>query len=298
MAQAQEGPAAPAGPAGEPRPQPKPTGADGVRLWQYVRGDTPEFFNYGLKVVPPWTDGGHLLINFPEHLEYNPGTRGILRYGDKDAKGHWVVAADGMSAALDAESVTAPGVFVEGRAKAVSRTRIEVTLKIINRTERLTLGAVTPLYCHQYRTLAGFPQWQGNFDHTLVLRDGKLTPLSAVKTEKEESDVKAGSVKGCPQKENNPFVTKRGGLIEDGVDASIAVVTSLDGKRALVLGWTPGRNAFSNRAIPCVHADPWYGDIGPGESREAKEVIILTEDDPAKVVRELQAEAVGRPANK
>ena len=114
-----------------------------------------------------------------------------------------------------------------------------------------------------------------------------------MKTEKD-SDVKAGSVKGCPEKEANPFVTSRGGLIEDGVDASIVVVTSLDGKRAMIVGWTPGKNAFSNRAIPCVHADPYYGDIKPGESKEAREVILFTEDDPAKAVADLLAEGVGK----
>ena len=46
--------APPAPEAAEPKAQPRPSGADGVRLWQYVRGDTPEFFDYGLKVVPPW----------------------------------------------------------------------------------------------------------------------------------------------------------------------------------------------------------------------------------------------------
>ena len=164
----------------EPKPQPRPTGADGVRLWQYVQGDTPQFFDYGLKVVPPWLDGGHLLINFPEHLEYMPGTMGILRYGDKNPKGRWIVSEDGMTAALDAPSVTAPGVTVEGRAKVVSKNRIEVTMTISNGSERI-LGAIRPLYCHQYRTLTGFPQWVGNFEHTFVLRDGKRTPMSEVK---------------------------------------------------------------------------------------------------------------------
>ncbi len=277
----------------EPKAQPKPTGADGVRLWQYVQGDTPQFFDYGLKIVPPWLEGGHLLINFPEHLEYMPGTMGILRYGDKDPKGRWIVSEDGMTAALDAPSVTAPGVTVEGRAKVVSKNRIEVTMTITNGSQRI-LGAIRPLYCHQYRTLAGFPQWVGNFDHTFVLRDGKLTPMSEVKTQKD-SDVKAGAVKGSPEKEENPFVTERGGLIEDGVDAAIVVITSLDGKRAMILGWTPGKNAFSNRAIPCVHADPYYGDIKPGESKMAREVILFTEDDPAKSVAALVAEGVGKP---
>ncbi|KPJ56883.1 MAG: hypothetical protein AMS16_01705 [Planctomycetes bacterium DG_58] len=291
-----EGAAAPAPtPAtDEPKAQPKPSGRDGIRLWQYVRGDTKEYFNYGLKIVPPWEDGGYLRINFPEHLEYMPGTRGILRYSDKGAKGHWIVADDGMTAELDVESVTAPGVFVHGKAKVVSKNRIEVSMRITNKTERVTLGAIRPLYCHQYQPLKGFPQWQQNLEHTFFLQNGKLVALSEIKTEKPVK-IKVGTVIGCPQKNDMPFAQRRGGGIKEGIDASIVVVTSLDNRRALVFGWTPGKSAFTNAHIPCVHADPYYGDIRPGEWREPKEVIILTEEDPEKVVKQLLAEGVGKP---
>ena len=48
-------------------------------------------FAYGLRVQSPWDGAGEVVINFPEHLEYMPGTRGILRYSDKDPKGYWKV---------------------------------------------------------------------------------------------------------------------------------------------------------------------------------------------------------------
>ena len=286
--------------ADEPKPQPKPAGKDGIRLWQYVKGDTREFFTYGLKVVPPWEDGGHLRINFPEHLESMPGTRGILRYsdakrfGDK-ATGRWVVSADGMTATLNAPSAEQPGVFVEGHAKVVSRNRIDFSMRITNKTERKTLGAIRPLYCFQYQPLKGFPGWQQNFKHTFWLQNGKLIALADIKTEKPDARVKGGGVKGCPDQSKSTFVMRRGGWIDGGLDRAISVVTSLDGKRAMVFAWTPGKCLLSNSVIPCLHADPYYGDIKPGESKIAHGVLILTEDDPAKIVRQFVDQGLGAP---
>ena len=62
-----------------------------------------------------------------------------------------------------------------------------------------------------------------------------------------------------------------------------SAVTSLDGRRKLILAWTPGSRLLSNAEIPCLHADPFFGTIGPGRSAEARGVLILTEGplDPA-----------------
>src|ERR1044071_232094 len=69
---------------------------------------------YGLEVIPPWPDGGKLVVNLPEHLEYDTMGKGILRHNDKEPRGHWQVAADGMSAVLDVPGPTAEGVRVKG----------------------------------------------------------------------------------------------------------------------------------------------------------------------------------------
>ena len=280
----------------EPKSQPRPSGADGIRLWQYVRGDTDEYFNYGLKVVPPWTDGGYLLINFPEHLEYMPGTRGILRYSDKGAKGHWMVTEDGKETELEVESVTEPGVFVHGKARVVGKSRVDISMKIINKTKGLTLGSIRPLYCFRYQTLKGFPQWVGNHKHTYFVKNGKLIAVPEFVCNDPESPVKTATVVGCVQKNDSPFAARYGGVIPDGVDAAISVVTSLDDKRCFILGWTPGKNVFTNSNIPCLHADPYYGSIKPGESREAKGVVILSAEPAEKLVKGLIAEGVGAPA--
>src|SRR5262245_62251769 len=76
-------------------------------------------YAYGLAIVPPWAEGGRLIVNFPEHLEFESRGMGILRYSDPSPNGRWEVASDGTRATLRAESPTAPGVRVEGEAKAL-----------------------------------------------------------------------------------------------------------------------------------------------------------------------------------
>src|SRR5436190_495637 len=67
-----------------------PAALDGPRFEKYS-GE----YAYGLTVLPPWADGGRLVVNFPEHLEYESRGMGILRYSDKEPRGHWEVSADG-----------------------------------------------------------------------------------------------------------------------------------------------------------------------------------------------------------
>src|SRR2546421_4369680 len=52
---------------------------------------------YGLNIVPPWSDGGSIFVNLPEHLEYMPETKGIARHHDKRTN-VWQVSADSTKA--------------------------------------------------------------------------------------------------------------------------------------------------------------------------------------------------------
>jgi hypothetical protein len=270
--------------------------AGGVKLENYPPPTPPgegEYFNFGLYVVPPWEAGGKLLINFPEHLEYDGGM-GILRYSDAAPQKHWVASADGMSAVLDVESPTAPGVHVDGTARVVSDERVEFTMRITNRGQ-IPLPTIRPLYCFQYRRLTGFPQWVGNFKYTFVLQKGKLVAVADLPCAKAETHVKAATVLGCPEVVDMNFARRAGGVVEGGIDAAITAVTSLDGKRSLVIAWTPGRSLLTNMNIPCMHADPYYGNIPVGEMREARGVVILTEKPLAETVEALVKEGVGAP---
>ena len=252
-------------------------------------------FAYGLEIVALWADGGKLCINLPEHLEYMPGTRGILRHNDKAPKGHWEVSSDGKTATLDVESSTAPGVFVRGEGRVVKPDRVEITVRITNRGT-INLEAIKPLYCFHYRHLTGFPQWIDNFRHCYVMIGGRILSISESPRENPASKRATAMVVGCKQEDVTRFGRRSGGHIEKGIDRAICAVTALDGGRKLVFGWTPGKSLLSNASIPCIHADPFYGDIAPGESKEAKCVILFTEGALEDAFKALGEEGVGAPA--
>ncbi len=253
-------------------------------------------FAYGLEVAPPWEDGGTLIINLPEHLQRWPGSQGILRHNDKAPKGHWEGSEDGKTATLDVESSTMPSVYVKGTGTVVGNDRIELTMRIENKTEQ-PLPGITPLYCFQYRHLTGFPQWIDNFKHTYVLIGGKAVALADIPTEKADANVKGAYVRGCTQRDSDHFPKGRGGLIEDReLDAAIIAVEALEGARKVIMGWTPGKSMLSNAAIPCAHGDPYYGSIPVGEAREVKGIGWFTEKPVEEALKDLAAEGHGAPA--
>jgi hypothetical protein len=265
------------------------TPAEGPRFEKYA-GE----YAYGLTILPPWADGGKLVVNLPEHLEYEARGMGILRHNDQEPRGHWEVAADGGRATLNVESPSAPGVRIEAEAKAVGKDRVEITVRILN-GGKIPLPAVKPLYCFHYRELSGFPQWVDNFKHTYVLRGGKPVALAEVPTKSAQAKVKGGTIAGCDQHDNG-FAEKQGGLIDGGVDAAVAAVEALDGRRKVLVAWSPGKSILSNANIPCLHADPYYGTIEPGQSAEAKGVLLFTEGPLDEAFSRLRDESRGAPA--
>ena len=253
---------------------------------------TQKNYTYGIEIAPPWANGGRLRINLPEHLEHKPSGWGILRYSDKRGKS-WNIAPDGRSATLDVMSLDAgaQGARVTGSIKVKGGT-IELSMKIA--AGRATLQRVKPLYCLQYQPLKGFPQWRDNLPHTFVLVDGKAVAMSDLKTKNPKTKVKGLDVKGCDQLDNG-FADKYGGYYKDKrADAAMIAVTSLDNRRCVVYSWTPGKTVFSNSGIPCMHGDPFYGDIRPGEAREATAVVVFVEGPVEKAMKELAKAGHGR----
>ena len=251
-----------------------------------TNSDDPEQrMAYGLTITPPWSDGGFLFINFPEHLEYMPGTRGIARHHDP-RENVWQVSADGTEASYDVESLTEPGVFirVSGRAEG-ERALFEMTLT--NRTGG-SFGSIRPMLCHEYGGLVGFPQARtDNFARTFVVIRGEPVALADLKVTNSEANARMAQVDGCPD-EHNWWAEEMGGFIEDPLDMAFTAVVAEDGRK-LVVFWTPGKNLLSNTVIPCIHADPYYGDLTPGTSRSASGMVIFTRAPLKALIEELGA---------
>jgi hypothetical protein len=240
--------------------------------------DGGEDWAYGISVTPTWPGGGVLWVNFPEHLEYGDVGMGILRYSDTRPN-PWVLEQAGKYAHYEVDSLTAANVRVEASAEVIEPDSVKFTVRIINNSQSLTLGMVKPLLCYHYRTLTDFPQNLGNnFDYSYVVIDGEIIALSDIPTDDPNTTVKGGTVEPHPPHRNH-FVVNHGGWIEDPLDLALAVVTSFDDNHAVILHGQPGRSVLSNRYIPCLHGDPYYGNISPGDTKVATVTVTFVEGD-------------------
>jgi len=105
-------------------------------------------------------------------------------------------------------------------------------------------------------------------------------------------------VRGCPQRDTR--AERRGGLIEEDMDLALSVVTALKGPRKVIFWWTPGKSMIANANIPCIHADPYFGDLMPGEKTSAEGLVLFTEDELGPILEELRRKdrAIPRRAGK
>jgi hypothetical protein len=264
---------------------------DGVRF----APNAEEGMTYGLTILSPWQDGGTLHTNFPEHFEHGDVGYGILRHHNKRPN-PWKIVPDGRSASYEVESPELPGVMV--RASAVAEgDRARLTLKITNGGEK-TLKRVKPLLCFWYAKLTGFPgKRSDNFKHTHVVMDGRPVTLASIRTSNPAATAKVAYVRGCDQHDCDKFARSRGGLIDRDIDRALIAVAARDGKRKLIIAFTPGKSILSNTAIPCAHADPFYGTLEPGASAEATGVVVFTEKSLSDVAADLVKEGLGKPAS-
>ncbi|MEW5977080.1 MAG: hypothetical protein AB1898_14860 [Acidobacteriota bacterium] len=255
---------------------------DGVRFVP----NAEDQMNYGLTILPPWKDGGTLHVNFPEHFEYGEAGHGILRYSDKRSN-PWKLAPDGHSASYEVESLELPGVMVQASAVA-QHNRARFTFRIFNggltRLER-----IKPLLCFWYAKLNGFPdKLSDNFQNTYVVQAGRLLNLRGIPTDNPEATAKVTYVRGCSQHDCDAFALRRGGLIKEDVDQALIAVTDKTGARKVVISFTPGKSVLSNAAIPCAHADPYLGTLGPGESAEASGILVFSERPLSEIMAEMK----------
>lgn len=222
---------------------------------------------YGINILPPWPDGGSVFVNLPEHLEYMPETQGIARHQDNRTN-VWKINADSTEAGYYVESLTEPGVFLSVKAKAINqRASFEVT--ITNRTEKM-FKSIISLFCFQYKNLKGFSGYMAdNFSHTYIILNGKLVSVASLVVKDTSARARMAQVHGCIDEYplvHNEWAEKMGGFIEKRIDAAYTILTSSHDDRKIIVHWTPGKSFLSNRAIPCIHADPCWGDLVPRKS--------------------------------
>ena len=250
-----------------------------------------EILTYGLFINAPWEKGGFLYLNFPEHLEYNAVGNTILRHYDS-IPNPWVISPDRKQASFRVESLALKDVYVESFARVMDSRDfpfdaqvVYVSMRIINHGSK-TLPVIRPLICNQFRDLRGFPQRNHDFQHNHILINDRLTALAELPTQNINTTFKGCVVKGCPQRDTR--AEKNGGLIEQDMDLALSVVSSMEGERKVVFWWTPGKSMIANTFIPCIHADPYFGTLKPGEEAYAEGLILFTEGNIEPIVKYLK----------
>jgi hypothetical protein len=253
--------------------------------------DPEEKLTYGLFINAPWENGGVLYLNFPEHLEYNPVGNTILRHYDS-IPNPWIISPDGKQASYSVQSLSLKDVYVESFARVMHEgdfpfdaQGVYVAMKIINHGSQ-TLPVIRPLICNQFRDLTGFPQRHHDFKHNYIVIKDQITSLADLPTENINTTFKGCVVEGCPQRDTR--AEKNGGLIEKDMDAAISIATSLDQERKVIFWWNPGKSMIANSFIPCIHADPYFGTLKPGEEAYAEGLILFTKGDIEPVVQYLK----------
>ena len=261
-----------------------------MRLEAGTRPDSDEPWTYGLGIKPPWKNAGTLWANFPEHFEYGDQGYTITRYHDKrPSPNAWVVEREGKYAHYEVDSLAAKGVRVLATAEVVEPDRVKMTLTVKNDSDKLTLPDIKPLLCYQYAKLVGFPgpkrkEGEHNFKWVHVVIDGKIVALADVPTKNPETNRKGATVK--PRKPyRTHFVSKAGGWIEKPLDVGVSVITSEDDKRAVILRSEPSRSMLCNCWIPCLHADPYFGTLKPGEESTGTVTVIFAGENWRDVVK-------------
>ena len=188
----------------------------------------------------------------------------------------------------DEESLTEPGIFLSVKAKATNQgANFEVT--ITNHTQK-TYKSLVSLFCFHYKNLKGFPErLTDNFAHTYVIIGGKPVLVANLAVKDTSARMREALVEGCTDEfplVHNEWAEKQGGVIEQSIDAAYTILTSSHDDRKVIVHWTPGRSFLSNREIPCIHADPCFGDLAPGKSITVYGELIFTRAPLEQIMNE------------
>ncbi|GEM_PF-5344399 len=248
-----------------------------------VRAENPEaltpetFSTYALRVEPPWPDGGHVLLAFPEFIRSASASTTLFSsddlafilpcptcsratlftapVGSKTVRcatcdseisvlpsyrrhNPWNVAPDERTARLDLDSPSVPGVHLTLDLK-VTGPRLDFVLTLRNGTQRDFTGILTRFTC-DYSGLTGFHAPSGDHDRCVIQEDRAL-----------------------------------------------AILADTAGSRRMLIHWNPGQQVQVNSDRAILEVDPLLGDLPAGASVQAIGTILFSREPKEDLLKEV-----------
>ena len=105
--------------------------------------------------------------------------------------------------------------------------------------------------------------------------------LAAVETDGGRPIYRMSLVKGQEQIERTERHQKKWGFTKRPSDEGIIGVISDDQSTVLTTTWNPTHHLQANqkRTFSCIHANPFFGSLQPGETRTRRGCVLLTPGD-------------------
>ncbi|TWU27498.1 hypothetical protein [Bythopirellula polymerisocia] len=169
------------------------------------------------------------------------------------------------------------------------------TLTICNRSDTTWSNVVAPV-CLLLHASGVFqdPQWTRTFYRS----NGKFITYAGCETDGGRDLFRMTLVKGQKMLERSDDHREKWGFTKRLSDDGIIAVVSSDGSAVLTTTWNPSHHLQANRrrTYSCIHANPYFGTLAPGESRTSHGYVFLINGDlehawseTKRVVRETSA---------
>jgi len=150
----------------------------------------------------------------------------------------------------------------------------DITLIFRNDSERALHNVVGHVCLSHLSTRFRDP----HYDRTYIRREGSF--LNLVETDRGSDPIRAHySVRGYPAIKifDNPGNRFWGPLSREEADDGLILTRSVDGTQLAALWFSPASELFQNSDEPnmCIHSDPFFGDIEPGQSKSVDGKLII-----------------------